>query len=128
MKRKKNCRTWQQRAWLIDPRKTKLTIVSADDYSEDVPPFANSEIVNAEQVPSCTVWPQPSVVVRGNQDELVEPEQVSSSIDKSPISLAIQGFQCSVTYYADPFEEQGKGWFSLHWLGQAITNICAAFS
>ena len=125
VKSKKTSKMWHQRALMIDTRKTRLVIESADVNPECAPLLTRSELVKIRQVPSCVDKAQPSVAVWDMQSELVETDQVPSSIDKSPISLAIQDFQFSVTYYSDPLEEQGKRWFGLQWLEQAFSDICA---
>lgn len=128
MKLKNTIKTWRLRALLIDPMKTRLIIETADVESRWAQPLSHNEFANTEQTPSCVDMSRSNVAIPEMQSELAEAEQTSSSIDESPILLAIQDFQSSVTYYADPLEEQGKGWFSLHWLGQALTNVFSTFS
>ncbi len=128
MKLKNTIKTWRLKALLIDPSKTRLVIETADVGSSAAQQLTHNEFANAEQASSFVDVSRSNVAIPEMQSELAEAEQTSSSIDESPILLAIQDFQSSVTYYADPLEEQGKGWFSLHWLGQALTNVFSTFS
>ena len=121
VKPRKPSKNWHKRALLIDLNKTRLVFVEGESAnSETTLPSTHSELIKAQQAPSCTDRVLPLA-----RSELVETEQVQSSIDKSEINLAIQEFQLSVTYYADSLEEHEKGRFGFHRLGEVFSHIYA---
>ncbi len=78
MKPKKNFGMWRQKALLIDTRKTRLIMESADVETDYAVPLVDSELVQIEQVPSCEHKTQYEMVVQEMQSESVEAEQVPS--------------------------------------------------
>ena len=131
VKPKKPCKLWHNRALLIDLRKTRLIIEREDTNSKNaralknVLPLTRSEPVKAEQAPSWIDKGQYNLAIQEIQNEPVETDQVPSSLDMNQVNWAIQEFQFSVTYYADSLEEQEKGRFSFHWLGEAFSHFFA---